>query len=99
MEGNELVLARKGTADVNTAVAGLSADLSPKGSMSLSAARLSDDPALAKRTERSADEALSPDQAAQAYMPQAGARAAQFPAATCMPPDPAAQQHPQTPPP
>ncbi|TMF22860.1 MAG: hypothetical protein E6I31_06430 [Chloroflexi bacterium] len=73
MEGNELVLARKGTADVNTAVAGLWAELSPKGSMGLTAARMSEDLALAKRTERSADEALSHVQAAQAYMAQADA--------------------------
>ena len=52
MEGNELVQARKGTADVNTAVAGLWADLAPKGSMTLSADRMTEDLALAKRTER-----------------------------------------------
>ena len=93
MEGNELVLARKGTADVNTAVAGLWADLSPKGSMSLSAARLSDDLAVAKRTERSADEALSHVQAAQAYMAQADGLPFQFHAPTFIAPDRAAAQH------
>ena len=93
MEGNELVLARKGTADVNTAVAGLWAELSPKGSMGLSAARLTEDLALAKRTERSADEALSHVQAAQAYMAQADGLPFQFHAPTFIAPDRAAAQH------
>ena len=93
MEGNELVLARKGTADVNTAVAGLWAELSPKGSMGLTAARMSEDLALAKRTERSADEALSHVQAAQAYMAQADGLPFQFHAPTFIAPDRAAAQH------
>jgi len=92
MEGNELVLARKGTADVNTAVAGLWAELSPKGSMGLTAARMSEDLALAKRTERSADEALSHVQAAQAYMAQADGLPFQFHAPTFLAPDRAATQ-------
>ncbi len=93
MEGNELVLARKGTADVNTAVAGLWAELSPKGTMGLTAARMSEDLALAKRTERSADEALSHVQAAQAYMAQADGLPFQFHAPTFIAPDRAAAQH------
>jgi hypothetical protein len=93
MEGNELVLARKGTADVNTAVAGLWADLSPKGSMGLSAGRMSDDLALAKRTERSADDALSHVQAAQAYMAQADGLPFQFHSPTFIATDRAAAQH------
>ena len=93
MEGNELVLARKGTADVNTAVAGLWAELSPKGSMGLTAARMSEDLAFAKRTERSADEALSHVQAAQAYMAQADGLPFQFHAPTFIAPDRAAAQH------
>jgi hypothetical protein len=93
MEGNELVLARKGTADVNTAVAGVWAELSPKGSMSLSAGRLSDDLALAKRTERAADEALSHVQAAQAYMAQADGLPFQFHSPTFIATDRAAARH------
>ena len=93
MEGNELVLARKGTADVNTAVAGLWAELSPKGSMGLTAARMSEDLALAKRTERSADEALSHVQAAQAYMAQADGLPFQFHSPTFIATDRAAAQH------
>src|SRR5207244_3014948 len=93
MEGNELVLSRNGTADVNTAVAALWADLSPKGSMGLSADRLSEDLALAKRTERSADDALSHVQAAQAYMAQADGLPFQFHAPTFIGPDRAAAQH------
>ncbi|HLB77529.1 MAG TPA: hypothetical protein VJO72_10885, partial [Candidatus Dormibacteraeota bacterium] len=87
------VLAKKGTADVNTAVAGLWADLSPRGSMSLSADRLAEDLALAKRTERSADDALSHVQAAQAYMAQADGLPFQFHSPTFIGPDRAAAQH------
>ena len=93
MEGNELVLAKKGTADVNTAVAGLWTDLSPKGSMTLSPDRLAEALALAKRTERSADDALSHVQAAQAYMAQADGLPFQFHAPTFIAPDRAAAQH------
>src|SRR5256714_8297281 len=93
MEGNELVLARKGTADVNTAVAGLWADLAPKGSMSRSADRLAEDLALAKRTERSADDALSHVQAAQAYMAQADGLPFQFHSPTFIATDRASAQH------
>ncbi len=93
MEANELVLARTGTTEVNTAVAGLWADLSPKGAMGLSPDRLSADLALAKRTERSADDALSHVQAAQAYMAQADGLPFQFHAPTFIAPDRAAAQH------
>jgi len=93
MEGNELVQARKGTADVNTAVAGLWADLAPKGSMTLSADRMTEDLALAKRTERSADDALSHVQAAEAYMAQADGLPFQFHSPSFIATDRAAAQH------
>jgi hypothetical protein len=77
-EGAELALARKGTADVSTAVAGLWTEISAKGGISLSDDQLSKDLALAKATEKSADDALSHVQAAQSYMAQADGLPFQF---------------------
>jgi hypothetical protein len=78
LEGNELLVARKGTSDVNTVLVRLWSELSASGSMSLSTDRISEDLALAKRTEQAADEALSHVQAAQAYMAQADGMPFQF---------------------
>ena len=70
-ESGELALARKGSADVSTSVTQLWADISAKGSMSLSDAQLTQDLALAKSAEKSADDALGHVQLAQSYMAQA----------------------------
>jgi hypothetical protein len=77
-EGNELAQARKGAADSGTAVSGLWLDIAAKGGISLPADQLSKDLALAKATEKSADEALSHVQAAQTYMSQADGLPFQF---------------------
>jgi hypothetical protein len=77
-EANELSLARKGTADVNISVNTLWTDLSPKGSMSLSADRMTADLALSQQTEKAAADALGHVQAAQAYMAQADGLPFQF---------------------
>jgi hypothetical protein len=77
-EGNELAQARKGAADSGTAVRGLWLDIAAKGGISLPADQLSKDLALAKATEKSADEALSHVQAAQTYMSQADGLPFQF---------------------
>jgi hypothetical protein len=70
-ETSELALARKGTAEVNTNVSRLWADLSAKGSMSLSDTQLAQDLALAKSAETAANDALGHVQLAQSYMAQA----------------------------
>jgi hypothetical protein len=93
LEGNELLMARKGTSDVNTVLVRLWSELSARGSMSLSADRISEDLALAKRTEQAADEALSHVQAAQAYMAQADGMPFQFHSPAFVGNDRAAVQH------
>jgi hypothetical protein len=70
-EANEVALARKGAADVNTAVIALWADISPHGGMSLSADRITQNLMLAQSTERLADDALGHIQLAQSDMAQA----------------------------
>ncbi len=70
-EAGELGLARKGSADVSTNVSHLWAEISAKGSMSLTDAQLTQDLALAKSTEKSAGDALGHVQAAEGYMAQA----------------------------
>ncbi|TMD49742.1 MAG: hypothetical protein E6I86_03200 [Chloroflexi bacterium] len=70
-EAGELQLARKGTGDVSTNVSHLWADISAKGSMSLSNAQLTQDLALANSAQKSADEALGHVQLAQSYIAQA----------------------------
>jgi hypothetical protein len=77
-EGGELALARKGTTDVSTVVVGLWTDISAKGGISLSDDQATKDLALAKTTEKSADDALSHLQAAQSYMAQADGLPFQF---------------------
>jgi hypothetical protein len=78
LEASELNLARKGTADVNTSVTALWADVSPKGGMSLTDDRIATDLALSQRTERAAADALGHVQAAQGYMAQADGLPFQF---------------------
>ena len=70
LEGNELLLAKKGTTDVNTASAALWTDLS-KGSVGLSDDQLAKDQTLAKQTEKSANDALIHVQTAETYIAQA----------------------------
>jgi hypothetical protein len=78
LEAGELAQARKGTADVNTSVTTLWADISPKGAMSLTDDRLSADLALSQKTEKAAADALSHVQAAQGDIAQADALPFQF---------------------
>ncbi len=92
-EGNELALARKGAADSGTAVSALWLDISAKGGISLSADQLTKDLALAKATEKSADEALSHVQAAQTYMSQADGLPFQFHSPSFIAADRPALQH------
>jgi hypothetical protein len=70
-EAAELALARNGTAEVNTSVSRLWADISIKGSMSLTDVQLTQDLALAKTAEKTADGALGHVQLAQSYIAQA----------------------------
>ena len=70
-EASELGLARKGTADVSTNVSRLWADLSAKGSMSLSSDQLTREMALANSAQKSADDAEGHVVLAQSYMAQA----------------------------
>jgi len=78
LEASELNLARKGTADVNTSVTTLWAEVSPKGGMSLTDDRIATDLAVSQRTERAAGDALGHVQAAQGYMAQADGLPFQF---------------------
>ncbi|MDQ6711668.1 MAG: hypothetical protein M3Z28_00550 [Candidatus Dormibacteraeota bacterium] len=70
-EAGELALARKGATDATTAVSGLWAEISAKGGIALSPDQITKDLALAKATEKSADDALGHIQAAHGYMSQA----------------------------
>lgn len=70
-EASELALARKGATEVSASVTSLWAEISAKGSMSLSDDRLAQDLALAKSTEKAADDALGHIQTAQSDMAQA----------------------------
>jgi hypothetical protein len=70
-EAGELTLARKGAVDANTAIIGLWADISARGGISLPADRLAQDLALAKSTEKLADDALGHVQTAQGDIAQA----------------------------
>ena len=70
-EAAELALARNGTAEASTSVSRLWADISIKGSMSLTDAQLTQSLALAKSAEKSADDALGHVQLAQSYIAQA----------------------------
>src|SRR5207245_1837133 len=67
-----------GSADVNTSVTALWAELSPKGSLSLSDDRMAADLTLSQQTERAAADALGHVQAAQAYAAQADGLPFQF---------------------
>jgi hypothetical protein len=70
-EAGELAKARMGTAEVSANVARLWADISAKGTMSLSGDQLTVDLALAKSAQKSADDALGHVQLAESYMAQA----------------------------
>jgi hypothetical protein len=70
-EAGELAQARKGATDASTAAGTLWTEIAAKGGIGLSADQLTKDLALAKDTEKSADDALSHVQAAQSYMAQA----------------------------
>jgi hypothetical protein len=70
-EANELAIARQSATDVNTATIRLWAEVSAKGGLSLSSDRLTQDLALAKSTEKIADDALGHVQLAQSYISQA----------------------------
>jgi hypothetical protein len=93
LEGNELTVARKSATDINAAVNTLWTDLSPRGTASLPDDRLASDLALAKRTEQSADQALSHVQAAEAYMAQADGLPFQFHSPTFIATDRPSVQH------
>jgi hypothetical protein len=92
-EAGELALARKGTAEVSTSISHLWADISVKGSMSLSDAQLTQDLALAKGAEKAADDALGHVQLAQSYMAQADGLPFQLHAAAFIATDRPALQH------
>lgn len=70
-EAGELALARKGTADVSANVSQLWADLSAKGSMSLSSDQLTRELVVANSAQKSADDAEGHVVLAQSYMAQA----------------------------
>jgi hypothetical protein len=77
LESSEMQLARKGAADANTSANALWTDLS-KGSIGLSDQQLATDLSLAKQTQKTASDALTHAQAAQAYMAQADGMPFQF---------------------
>ena len=77
MESNELQLAKKGTADVNTATAALWTDLS-RGSVGLADDQLAKDQALGKQMEKSANDAQIHVQTAESYIAQADSMPFQF---------------------
>jgi hypothetical protein len=92
-EAGELALARKGATDATPAVIGLWTDISAKGGISLSDDQLAKDLALAKATEKTADDGLSHMQAAQSYMSQADGLPFQFHAPSFIATDRPALQH------
>jgi hypothetical protein len=92
-EAGEVALARKGATDVSAAVTGLWVEISAKGGISLSDEQLAKDLALAKATEKSADDALSHVQAAQGYMAQADGLPFQFHSPSFIVTDRLALQH------
>ena len=92
-ESSELAQARTGAADSSTAVTTLWAEISAKGGIGLSPDQLTRDLALAKATEKSADDALSHVQAAQSYMSQADGLPFQFHSPSFIATDRPALQH------
>jgi hypothetical protein len=70
-EGSELALGRKGATDANAAVIALWSEIGAKGGISLPDDRLTADLAIAKATEKSADDVLGHVQNAESYMTQA----------------------------
>ena len=93
LEGNELAQARRGAADSSTAVSGLWTEISARGGIGLSADQLTKDLAVAKATEKSADESLGHVQAAQGYMSQADGLPFQFHSPSFIAADRPALQH------
>jgi hypothetical protein len=77
LEASEMQLARKGAADASTSANALWSDLA-KGSIGLSDQQLATDLSLAKQTQKTAADALTHAQAAQAYMAQADGMPFQF---------------------
>ena len=92
-EAGELALARKSATDSSSAVSGLWTEISAKGGISLSPGQLATDLAIAKATEKTADEGLSHVQAAQSYMSQADGLPFQFHAPSFIATDRPALQH------
>ena len=92
-ESSELAQARTGAADSSTAVTTLWGEISAKGGIGLSPDQLTRDLALAKATEKSADDALSHVQAAQSYMSQADGLPFQFHSPSFIATDRPALQH------
>ena len=92
-ESSELAQARTGAADSSTAVATLWTEISAKGGIGLSPDQITKDLALAKATEKSADDALSHIQAAQTYMAQADGLPFQFHSPSFIATDRPALQH------
>ncbi len=78
VESQELAAARAGAATVNTSLTSLWNDIDAKGSMSLSADRITQDLALAQSTEKAANDALGHVQAAQGYLAEADGIPFQF---------------------
>jgi hypothetical protein len=90
---SELAQARTGAADSSTAVTGLWTEISAKGGIGLSSDQITKDLALAKATEKSADDGLSHVQAAQSYMAQADGLPFQFHSPSFIAADRPALQH------
>jgi hypothetical protein len=77
-ESQELATARAAAATVNTSLTALWNDIDARGSMSLSPDRITQDLALARSTERAANDALGHVQAAQGYLAEADGIPFQF---------------------
>ena len=92
-ESSELAQARTGVSDSSTAATTLWSDISAKGGIGLSPDQLTRDLALAKATEKAADDALSHIQAAQSYMAQADGLPFQFHSPSFIATDRPALQH------
>ncbi len=78
LEAQELAAARGGAATVSASLTRLWSDIDAKGSMSLTADRITQDLALAQSTEKAAEDALAHVQAAQAYLAEADGIPFQF---------------------
>jgi hypothetical protein len=92
-ESGELAQARTGAVDSSTAVTTLWTEISARGGIGLSPDQLAKDLAVAKATEKLADDALSHVQAAQSYMSQADGLPFQFHSPSFIATDRPALQH------